>query len=129
MLELLLVDPDPIGRTLTRYLIQQQYGSEIQINELPNGYEALDYVKRDSKPDIVLMPIDMPDLNGVDAAIEMRSKGYSGPIILWTKKEELLHDFQVADPVNFLMELESANSRRVLEVLGNYISKNRKLIS
>ena len=124
MHKLLLVDNDPIRRTLTRYAIQEVYESEVKIHELPNGYEARDDIL-EINPDLVFMSIDMQDMDGVDAAIEMEKRGYNNPIILWTAKQSFLYEYQKTDtirildrnPKSYVLLGEEPNSKMAIETL------------
>ena len=48
-----------------------------------NGREAVD-LAFDFAPDIVLMDIQMPEMDGVTASIELRKKQFNKPIIAFT---------------------------------------------
>ena len=52
-----------------------------------NGREAITQCNRYS-PHAILMDIEMPVLNGLDATKQLRSSGYSGPIIAYTGHDE-----------------------------------------
>jgi DNA-binding LytR/AlgR family response regulator len=93
MPKLLLVDNEPVRRTLTRYAILEIYKKEIEIFELPNGYEARDDIL-EINPDMVFMSVDMDHMDGVDTSVQMRKKGYNNPILLWTSRKELIHKHQ-----------------------------------
>ena len=64
-LKILLADDHEIVRSGLRSLIEKQADMEI-VDEASNGQEALDKV-RDLQPDLVIMDIDMPILNGTEA--------------------------------------------------------------
>lgn len=46
-----------------------------------NGVEAY-YLFLDTRPDVILSDIHMPDMNGIDLALVLRHQGYRTPIIL-----------------------------------------------
>jgi methyl-accepting chemotaxis protein len=52
-----------------------------------NGREAITQCNR-YKPHAILMDIEMPVLNGLDATKQLRSNGYRGPIIAYTGHDE-----------------------------------------
>jgi len=127
MLELLVVDPNPISHVLTRYAVREEFGDCLQITELPNGYEARDYIKAGANPNVILMYIDMDHYDGIDAANDMRDEGYVNPFILWTKRAKLMQDTPaVEQPVDILLRLASPNSTSVLEVLRKYLNAPAK---
>jgi DNA-binding NarL/FixJ family response regulator len=65
-IRVLLVDDHHIVRDGMRALIERQEGMEVAA-EAENGRKALQMARR-HKPDIVIMDIGMPDLNGIDAS-------------------------------------------------------------
>ena len=58
------------------------YGFEV-IEIAKNGQEAIDIV-RDNEFDLILMDMQMPVMNGIDATIFLRNQGYSKPVIALT---------------------------------------------
>lgn len=58
-------------------------GSDVEIVE--NGREAIDHLReRDRCPDLVLMDMQMPELDGYAATAELRRRGFTVPIIALT---------------------------------------------
>lgn len=67
--QVLLVDYHTIVRNSLRAMIERS--GEFQIaGEAENGMEAIDFCRR-TQPDLVLMDLSMPVLNGVDATSEL----------------------------------------------------------
>ncbi|MFZ5587366.1 MAG: response regulator transcription factor [Thermodesulfobacteriota bacterium] len=62
---LLLVDDHQMMREGLRLLLQSQEGVEV-VAEAENGHEALKLARRHA-PEVVVMDVDMPDLNGIEA--------------------------------------------------------------
>lgn len=62
---IMLVDDHPMWRQTMRQLFEQTDGFEV-VGEASDGHEAI-AIAQSSKPDIVLMDIDMPGLDGVRA--------------------------------------------------------------
>ncbi len=69
---LLLVDDHLLMRKGLRVLLEQEADFTV-IGEAGNGQEAIEQV-RQLKPDIVVMDINMPDLNGIDATRQILSE-------------------------------------------------------
>lgn len=65
MIRILLVDDHKIVRTGLRSLIDNQSGMMV-VAEADNGRTALQLI-REMKPDVVIMDVAMPDLNGMEA--------------------------------------------------------------
>jgi len=64
-IKLMLVDDHDVVRTGLRSFLETQSGFEV-IAEAKNGLQALENA-RERQPDIVLMDINMPDMNGLEA--------------------------------------------------------------
>ena len=54
---------------------------------VPDGALALDAVER-FHPDLVILDVCMPHMDGIRAARELNSKGFAGPIIFLTVQED-----------------------------------------
>jgi DNA-binding NarL/FixJ family response regulator len=63
---ILLVDDHPVLRSGLRALLDREKGMEV-VGEAENGRTAL-RLARQLKPDVVLMDISMPDMNGIEAS-------------------------------------------------------------
>jgi DNA-binding NarL/FixJ family response regulator len=70
-IRVLLADDHDLFRAGIRCLMQTVDGIEI-VAEAGNGREALDLCKK-HRPDVVLMDIIMPQLNGLDATARLAS--------------------------------------------------------
>ena len=78
--KILLVEDNKINQQVATELLKK-HGFEVSIEN--NGKEALNffYNNKDNTPDLVLMDIQMPEMDGYTAAGELRSSGYTMPII------------------------------------------------
>ena len=76
---------------LMRAGIRSMFSNNPQRNicgEAENGREAVDKV-RELKPDLIILDISMPELNGIDAAREIRRIAPGTKIIILTMHEGL----------------------------------------
>jgi DNA-binding NarL/FixJ family response regulator len=81
-IRILAVDDHPVFRQGIAGLIADQPGM-ILVGEASNGREAIQQF-RVHRPDITLMDLQMPELNGVDATIAIRSEFPQARIIVLT---------------------------------------------
>ena len=68
-IKVLIADDHKIVRDGLRSLLEKQPGMEV-VAEAENGRKAVQ-LARENRPDVVIMDISMPDLNGVDATRQM----------------------------------------------------------
>ncbi len=71
MIRVLLVDDDPLVRSALGLMVGGQPDIEV-VGEASDGREGVD-LARQHKPDVVLMDIRMPVLNGLDATRELHA--------------------------------------------------------
>ena len=80
---ILVVDDDaPIRRMLSRTLAAEGY----EVEASPDGGDALAAVER-STPDLVVLDVAMPGLDGVSVARRLRDKGLGLPILMLTARD------------------------------------------
>ena len=82
---LLLADDHTLVRQGLRAFLERQ-GFEV-VGEAANGHEALRIAVKE-QPNVAIMDISMPLLNGVDAAREMKKSAQNTKVIMLTKHEE-----------------------------------------
>ncbi len=91
-MKILLVDDHVIVRDGIKLVIQSDPSLEL-VGEAGNGMEAV-AKSADLKPDVIIMDIDMPVMNGIDAVKEIRKTNKDVKIIILTmyEKESFLID-------------------------------------
>ena len=82
MIRLLLVDDQELVRAGLRGILRSQFGFEIA-GELPDGSRVIEAVDALS-PDVVLMDVRMPVVDGVQATRELRRRDASPPVLALT---------------------------------------------
>lgn len=80
--KVLIVDDDPIIRTLLRHALS---GETYQLLEATNGRQALE-VADSERPDLILLDVMMPELNGIEVLRRLKAREHTGhiPVIIIT---------------------------------------------
>jgi CheY-like chemotaxis protein len=74
----LIVDDEPLVRSLVRLLLVQH---GFTVEDAANGNEGLQAIQR-FQPDVVLLDMILPDLDGVDVLRRLRASGVDVPVVL-----------------------------------------------
>ena len=83
---ILIVDDSETTRKVTRLLLETQVDLEV-CGEATDGVEAIDKA-RTLKPDLIILDLAMPRMNGVETASQLRALLPSVPIVLFTMYDE-----------------------------------------
>jgi len=92
-IRLLLVDDHALVREGLRQMLSTQPGLEV-IGEAPNASIALAMVKK-QRPDIVLMDITMPGMNGIEATRAINDMGLGVKVLGLTVHENVEYFFRM----------------------------------
>lgn len=79
---IIIADDHPIVRQGLRQVIEEDLRLNV-IAEASNGREAIDAIETHS-PNVTILDVDMPVMNGFDAAREIRKRGLKTEIIFMT---------------------------------------------
>ncbi|MFH1790997.1 MAG: response regulator transcription factor [Candidatus Omnitrophota bacterium] len=142
-IEVVLVDDHDIVRQGIRAVISQDPGISI-VGEAANGREAIDLVKK-KKPDVVIMDVSLPLLNGLDASAEILKRNSDVKILILSMHENrvfiekalshgvrgyVLKDCAVQEIVTAIKEVVEGrfflSSRISSFVVQDYVSRKRK---
>ena len=89
-----------------------------------NGKEAIDYIQKDDKFDLILMDMQMPVMNGVDATKYLRENGYKKPIVALTAnamKEDMQKTIDAGMNEHITKPL---NVKELFDTLRKYINQD-----
>lgn len=92
----LIVDDLPINRSIARIILER---NNFNTHEAENGEEALDHFRK-VNPDVVLMDICMPIMNGIDAMKQIRELNNdenTTPIIAYTSGEHTFSESELIE--------------------------------
>ena len=122
MFKLLIADDEQLEREALRYIISKSIDSISDIEEAVNGREAIAKVQA-SNPDIIILDINMPGINGIEAAWKIREKNEYVSIIFLTA----LHQFDYAhEAIKVGAEdyiVKPSSEKRIIDVMEKVTSK------
>ena len=87
---ILIADDSKTIRTLIRAFIENRAGFEV-CGEAVDGADAIEKAK-DLKPDLIILDLAMPRMNGAAAASVLKRRMPKIPIILFTMYDELMSE-------------------------------------
>lgn len=85
---ILIVDDSATVRTIIREFLESQSGFEV-CGEAIDGVDAIEKAK-ELKPDLIILDLAMPRMNGAEAASVLKSMMPDVPIILFTMYEDVM---------------------------------------
>lgn len=91
---ILVVDDDPFANDLIQFVLTKE-GYEVETTDNPRG--AMQMIQR-REPDLLLLDVMMPYLNGFEFSEKLRAEGYETPLIFMTAQDALeskLHGFKI----------------------------------
>jgi DNA-binding NarL/FixJ family response regulator len=119
MIRVLLVDDQELVRTGLRGILRSHFGFEI-VGELPNGSHVLQTVAA-LRPDVVLMDVRMPVVDGIQATRELRRDAASPPVLALTTfdDDEVLAAMLRAGATGFVLkEVTAEDLQRAVRVVA-----------
>jgi DNA-binding NarL/FixJ family response regulator len=81
----LIVDDSAVVRKALREFLERQDGWEV-CGEAANGREGIEKAQQ-LKPDVIVLDLSMPVMNGLEAARELTRLLPSVPLLMWTSFE------------------------------------------
>ena len=92
-IRLILADDHAVVRSGIRMLLEAQPDIEI-VSEAESGRQAVDQVRR-LKPDVVLMDVQMPELNGIEATQKIKEIAPETAVLALTMHEDDQYFFEM----------------------------------
>lgn len=121
---ILIVDDNKINQIVTQNILKKK-GYTCQVAS--NGADAIDMLKK-GKFDLVLMDINMPEMNGLDATKVIRTFNIYIPIIALTAVEEgEIRDQALSVGMNDVI-IKPYDTQQFFQTIMRNISKVKKLI-
>jgi len=92
-IRILLADDHPLVRQALRNIIEKEADLEI-VDEVGNGREAIEQAI-ELKPDVVIMDISMPEVNGIEATKAIKAQCKDIAILVLTVHTDYEHVFNI----------------------------------
>lgn len=104
MIRVLVVDDQALVRTGFRMILEAEADLEI-VGEASNGLEAIDQA-HEHAPDVVLMDVRMPELDGIEATRRLLANGSDTKVVMLTTfdMDEYVYDALQAGASGFLLK-------------------------
>ena len=87
----LIADDSAKMRLSVRLLLQGRH-TQLVVREAVDGLDAIEKAKK-SRPDLILLDLAMPRLNGIEAATVLKNAMPQTPVILFTMYTDMHVDF------------------------------------
>jgi len=100
----LIADDSASVRLSVRLLLQGRH-KELVVREAVDGVDAIEEAKK-SKPDLILLDLAMPRLNGAEAAAVLKNEMPKTPVILFTLTELHVDFLCAAIDVDFISKVD-----------------------
>jgi len=108
-IRVLIADDHLVMRRGVRAVVELQEGWSV-CAEASTGREAVEMVEK-FRPEIVVMDLQMPELNGLDAARQIKRKSPETEILIFTAQEteKLVHDVFDSGARSYIMKTDAAD--------------------
>ena len=128
MYRVLLADDEQIERMALARRLMRRFGDSLQISEATDGKEAVELYQKEHSQ-IIIMDISMPELNGVEAAEQIRSMDEDCIIVFLTAYDEFSYAVEmmkhgVRDYI--LKPIKRETIEQLLENLERELSETRE---
>lgn len=119
-IKVMLADDHALMREGIKHLLEFDGSIEV-ISEASSGLECLDKIKK-IKPDILLLDINMPDMNGLDVLKELKKEDDSIKILILTVHSEveyLIHAIDIGADGYILKDSGSLELKQAINLILN----------
>ena len=123
-IRVMIVDDHPLFRAGLRRVVEMEDDLQI-VGEAVNGQEALDKA-RELNPQVILLDINLPILNGLQVARELTASNHSIAIIILTAyhdDEQMLHAIRAGASAYFPKDVDAQELIKAIHQAsqGNYV--------
>jgi CheY-like chemotaxis protein len=122
---LLVVDDDATQRERIRFWLASQ---QWQLAEAENGRVALDHLRRELLPDVILLDLMMPEMDGFELVAELQrhQEWHRIPVIIITARDLSSDDrTRLNSGIEAIMMKEAFSPAKLIERIRDLLSKPR----
>ena len=101
-MKILIVDDEPLARSRLQDLLGD-IGNQHVVGEASNGRAAIEQAQK-LHPDVVLLDINMPEMNGLEAAIHLSQLEHAPAVIFTTAYSEHALEAFDANAIDYLLK-------------------------
>ncbi|MBR6163663.1 response regulator transcription factor [bacterium] len=115
---LLIVEDHPLTRQTLEYQTKKLRNINV-VGAVENGKLAVDFVKT-NKPELIMMDIDMPVMNGIDATIEIKKQFPKTMVIMLTshgERENVLNAFNSGANAYCIKDIKIDELSKVIDIV------------
>jgi len=121
--QILIADDSGIVRRILKMFLQDRNGIEV-CGEAANGFEAVEQAKK-LQPDLILLDLAMPEMNGAEAASVLKKIIPKVPIIIFTMySENIGRSLTSAIGVDMVLS-KPDGMKALLEAIDGLLSPNQ----
>ena len=120
IIKIMLVDDHRLIREGIRQLLEIDKNLQV-VGEADDGFECLEKIE-DIKPDIILLDINMPNINGMEVLKELKSKKSSIKVLILTVHNELEYIINAVHMGADGYILKNSNSTELKEAIVNIVN-------
>lgn len=125
MYKLMIVDDEFLSRFVVKSLIQKKFKNIEIVAEPENGRQAIEYSLR-CKPDIIIMDIKMPGLNGIEASRVILNEFPDTKILILTAYDNFNYVKEALDLGIKGFLLKPINEEEVIQSIQKLINEMQK---
>jgi signal transduction histidine kinase/CheY-like chemotaxis protein/HAMP domain-containing protein len=121
----LVVDDDATQRERIRFWLASQQWS---LSDAENGRVALDHLRREPQPDVILLDLMMPEMDGFELVVElqMHPEWRCIPVIIITGRDLSSEDrARLNSGIETIMMKEAFSPAKLIERIRDLLSKSR----
>lgn len=126
MIKIVIIDDEPLVRMGMKSMIEwQQYGYQI-VGEAGNGVQGLKLIQ-EFDPDVVLVDLMMPQMDGIELITQAKEKGFKGKFIILTCVSEFEYlQKAIRLGVSRYILKSSVNPEEILETVNEITGEIQK---